>query len=302
VPELPFLIALAENLDARIRGRTIIDARVLSPSVMKTVDPPIAEIRGTRISGVRRRGKVVIIDLASPDPAPSLVLLAHLMRNGRLQLVPGTTDPGRSPGRLPSSRRHERDLALVITLEGGTELRMIERGSKKAASVWLRRAGQEMQGPLAGLGVEPISPQVTDGALARMLAAERMRLKSFLLSQRYLAGIGNAYADEILWEARLSPQALTAGLRPEEITRLRLAVVTVLERAIAAHRAELAGALPMKEPLSSLRVHRHGKEPCPRCGEPIAVIYYEDRETYYCPVCQAGGKIYADRRRSRLLR
>ncbi len=294
MPELPFLTALAENLDPQIRGHTITDVRVMSASVLKTFDPPITGIQGMRVAGVRRRGKILIIDLTSPlDPAPSLVLLVHLMRNGRLQIA---------PSRPAGPRRGDRDLALVIALDGGVDLRMIEMGSKKAASVWLFPAGEEAPGPLTGLGVEPLSPELTPGGLARMLDAERMRLKPFLLSQRYLAGIGNAYADEILWEARLSPQALTTNLRGDDVDALHRAIVTTLRRAIAAQRAELAGALPMKEPLGSLRVHRHGKEPCPRCGTAIAVIYYEDRETYYCPACQAGGKVYADRRRSRLLR
>ncbi len=353
MPELPFLTVLAENLDAQIRGRTITDVRVTSASVLKTFDPPITGIRGARVTGVRRRGKVLIIDLAPaialaptprspqrpaqtiadkpaialaptprspqrpaqtiadkpPDQAPPLALLVHLMRNGRLQLAQSPAAPPAAaghlqpaPGRPARPRRVDRDLALVIALEGGLDLRMIEMGSKKAASVWLFRAGEETHGPLAGLGMEPFSPELTGGALARMLGAERMRLKPFLLSQRYLVGIGNAYADEILWEARLSPQALTPGLSGGDAGALRDAIVATLRRAIAAQRAELGGALPMKEPLSSLRVHRHGGEPCVRCGSPIAVIYYEDRETYYCPACQAGGKVYADRRRSRLLR
>ncbi len=332
MPELPFLTVLAENLSAGVRGRTIEGVLVRSASVLKTFDPPITGILGMQITGVRRRGKYVLIactreggcpeadprdsrtprvgdaggDAATDLPpsnaaapstvaAPSIVLVMHLMRNGRVQLVP------RPVGR-DASTRGGRDLALVIALCGGTDLRMIEMGPKKAASVWLYRAGEEARGPLAALGVEPLSDGCTPEALAPMLREERMRLKPFLLSQRHMTGIGNAYADEILWEARLSPQALTTALADPEIARLHAATVTTLERAIDAHRADLAGALPMKEPLSLLRVHRHGNEPCPRCGTPIAVIYYEDRETYYCPSCQAGGKVYADRRRSRLLR
>jgi formamidopyrimidine-DNA glycosylase len=115
-------------------------------------------------------------------------------------------------------------------------------------------------------------------------------------------GIGNAFSDEILWEARVSPHAMTASLTDDEVTRLYHAIRAILEEAVAAHRKECAGSLPMREPLHLLRVHRHGKEPCPRCGTPIAVIYYENRETYYCPTCQTGGRVYADRRRSRLFK
>ncbi len=297
MPELPFLTVLAENLAAEVRGRTIEEVLVRSASVLKSVDPPITGLRGAQITGIRRRGKFLLFDLRPP-----LELVMHLMRNGRLQLTPRSAEhPAGSPGRTlrgPASR----DLALIIGLEGGTDLRMIEMGARKAASVWLFHAGDELAGPLAHLGVEPLSGECTSEALARMLRGERMRLKPFLLSQRHLAGIGNAYADEILWEARLSPQALTTALTDEEAARLHEGLVTALGGAVEAHRADLAGALPMKEPLGFLRVHRHGKEPCPRCGTPIAVIYYEDRETYYCPECQTGGRVYADRRRSRLLR
>ncbi len=290
MPELPFLSILAENLLAQVQGRTIEDVLVRSASVLKTFDPPISALRGAAITGVRRRGKFLLVDLRPP-----LVLVMHLMRNGRLRLIP-------RPAASGGPRRAGRDLALVLALGGGTDLQMIEMGPKKAASVWLCRPGEEAAGPMAGLGLEPLSPAFTPEALGGMLRQERMRLKPFLLTQRYLAGIGNAYADEILWEARLSPQVLTTALTHGEAVQLHGAIVATLDGAVRGHRAVLAGALPMREPVDLLRVHRHGKEPCPRCGTPIAVIYYEDRETYYCPECQAGGKVYADRRRSRLLR
>jgi formamidopyrimidine-DNA glycosylase len=218
-------------------------------------------------------------------------MVMHLRRNGRLQVVP------RGKGRTA------RDLAITFALSGGMDLRMIEVGPKKAASLWLFPAGVEAKTePLAGLGLEPLSAEFTRDALAGMLREARTHLKRFLGLQRYVVGIGNAFSDEILWEARLSPQAMTTSLDDDEVMRLLGAIRKVLGDAVAAHRKEFAGSLPMREPVHLLRVHRHGKEPCPRCGTPIAVIYYEDRETYYCPTCQAGGKVYADRRRSRLLR
>ena len=291
MPELPFLTVLTDNLRRQVVGREIRDVAVRGVSVLKTVDPPIDRLRGARIVDVRRRGKYVLLDLSS-----DLVLVIHLMRNGRLQLMGGADGGRRGLG------RGGRDLAFALALDDGRELRMIEMGPKKRAAVWLFRRGEEAAGPLAGLGVEPLSDAFTLAALAEMLRAGRMRLKQFLTTQRYLVGVGNTYADEILWEARLSPQALTNTLGPEEIDRLHAAVRSTLARGVAGHRETLGDALPMKEPLHLLAVHRHGKEPCPRCGTPIAVIYYEDRETYYCPRCQAGGRVYADRRRSRLLR
>ena len=286
MPELPFVEALVENLRPLAEGRTIEDVIVRSVYVLKTFDPPATDIKGRRIAAIHRRGKLLVFDLTG-----GLVMIIHLRRNGRLQVVP------RGKGRTA------RDLAITFALDGGMDLRMIEMGPKKAASLWLFPAGQETKTePLAGLGLEPLSPEFTREALAGMLGGERTHLKRFLGLQRHIVGIGNAFSDEILWEARLSPQAMTTSLDGDEVARLHGAIRRVLEEAVASHRREFAGSLPMREPVHLLRVHRHGKEPCPRCATPIAVIYYENRETYYCPTCQAGGKVYADRRRSRLLR
>lgn len=286
MPELPFISILAENLWPRVRDRAIEGVLVRGVSVLKTVDPPVGSLSGRGITGIRRRGKLLVFDLTQ-----GLVMVMHLRRNGRVQVLPRTTG------------RTARDLAIAVAFDDGTDLRMIEIGPKKAASVWLFHAGEETaREPLAGLGIEPLSGEFTVEGLARMLRAERTQVKRFLTLQRYIAGIGNAYSDEILWEARLSPLALTTALAAEEVARLHGAVKTVLEAALHAHRREFAGALPMREPLHLLRIHRHGKEPCPRCGTPIAVIYYGERETYYCPTCQARGVVYADRRRSRLLK
>ncbi len=286
MPELPFVAVLVENLRAQVEGRTIDDVLVRSVYVLKTFDPPITDIKTRRIARIERRGKLLVFHLSG-----GLAMVVHLRRNGRLQILP------RGKGRTA------RDLAITFALDGGTDLQLIELGPKKAASVWLFPAGQEPTvEPLAGLGLEPLAGEFTREALAGLLGEERTHLKRFLTLQRHVVGIGNAFADEILWEARLSPQAMTSALDDAEVARLHGAIRKVLEEAVAAHRKEFAGALPMREPVHLLRVHRHGKEPCPRCGTAIAVIYYEDRETYYCPTCQAGGKIYADRRRSRLLR
>ena len=285
MPELPFITVLTENLWPIVEGRTIQSVLVRSVYVLKTFEPPITALQGRRITRLRRRGKLLVFSLTD-----GLVMVMHLRRNGRLRTLPA-----------PKGRT-AKDLALVLALEGGVDLQLTELGPKKAASVWLFASEEAAAGgPLAGLGIEPLSPQFTPEELAVMLRQERTQAKRFLTLQRYIVGIGNTFADEILWAARLSPQALTTSLDDDEVHRLHTAVVQVLEQAVVSHRREFAG-LPQREPLHLLRVHRHGKEPCPRCGTPIAVIFYEDRETYYCPVCQAGGKVYADRRRSRLLR
>jgi len=286
MPELPFVTVVAENLAALVAGRTVEDIVVRGVSVLKTVDPPIGELRGRVVAGARRRGKLLIVDFSG-----GRALVVHFKRNGRLRAV------------ARGSLRSARDLALVLAFDRGPDIQMIEMGPKKAAAVWLLPAGRlDDAGPFEGLGMEPLAPDWSREALAGALRAAHMRLKAFLVTQRYVVGIGNTYADEILWEARLSPQAMTTTLDGDGVARLYDAVVSVLERGIAEHRAAAGGALPMKEPPAHLAVHRRGGEPCPRCGTRIAVIYYEDRETYYCPVCQAEGKVYADRRRSRLLR
>lgn len=286
MPELPFVTVVVENLTPLVIGRTVEDVIVRGVSLLKTFDPSIADLRGRQVLGVRRRGKLIVLDLSG-----DLALVIHLRRNGRLKAVPRGTG------------RTARDLALVLVPDRGPDIQMIEMGSKKAASVWLYQMGRLAEAePLAGLGVEPLTPEFTTAALAQALRAARMRLKAFLVTQRYVVGIGNTYADEILWVARLSPQAMTTSLDEGEVARLHQAITSTLERGIDVHRSAAAGGLPMKEPLEGLAAHRKGGEPCPRCGAKIAVIYYEDRETYYCPVCQAEGKVYADRRRSRLLR
>jgi formamidopyrimidine-DNA glycosylase len=286
MPELPFVTVVVENLAAFVTGHTVEDVLVRGVSVLKTFDPPITALRGRQVLRVRRRGKLLLLEFQG-----DLVLVIHLRRNGRLRTAPRGTG------------RRGRDLAFVLAFDQGPDLQMIEMGPKKAASVWLFSAGRvETAEPLDGLGIEPLSPGWTPAALTEALRRARMRLKAFLVTQRHVVGIGNTYADEILWEARLSPQVMTTTLDDDEVVRLHRAVVTTLERGIETHRAAAAGGLPMKEPLAGLMVHRKGGEPCPRCGTRIAVIYYEDRETYYCPTCQAAGKVYADRRRSRLLR
>jgi len=286
MPELPFITVLVENLRPRVQGRAIEDVLVRGASVLKTFAPPVTGLIGREITGIERRGKLLVFRLTG-----DVVVVMHLRRNGRLQVLP------------KAKGRTAKDLAIAFAFADGTDLRMVELGPKKAASVWLFPAGGERTGePLASLGMEPLSPQFSREALAGMLRAERTQIKRFLTLQRYIVGIGNTFSDEILWEARVSPQALTTALTGDEVGRLHGAVTAILEEAIASHRKEFAGSLPMREPLHLLRVHRHGKEPCPRCGTPIAVIYYENRETYYCPTCQASGRVYADRRRSRLLR
>lgn len=285
MPEIPFVETLVRNLAPRVAGQTVRAAQVRSPSLLKTVDPPLASVQGATIRGVRRRGKLVLFDLSG-----DLVIIIHLMRDGRLTIP-------------PARQRPTRDIALILALESGEDVRLVEPGPKKRAGLYLRRADEvESTEPVAGLGLEPLGEAFTPEALSAMLDQAGMQLKRFLGMQRYLAGIGNAYGDEILWEARLSPFAGTQALTPGERSRLHAAIREVLRRAVEEHLMHFGDALPMREPPALLRAHRRAGEPCPRCGTPIAAVYYSERETYYCPICQTRGKVYADRRLSRLLK
>jgi formamidopyrimidine-DNA glycosylase len=285
VPEIPFVETLVVNLAPRIVGRTIRAVQLRSVSLLKTVDPPAAAVRGATVEGVRRRGKVVLLGLSG-----GLVIIFHLMRDGRLTIA-------------PTRQRPSRDVALVLPLDGGEDLRLVELGPKKRAGMYVRRAEEvEQTEPVAGLGVEPLDPAFTPALLSRMLGEANMQLKRFLGVQRYVAGVGNAFGDEILWEAQLSPFAQTRTLTEDEPARLHTAVREVLGRSIDEHQAHFRGELPLREPVTLLRVHRRAGEPCPRCGTAIAAVYFSEKETYYCPRCQTAGKVYADRRLSRLLK
>ncbi|MDR7427753.1 MAG: DNA-formamidopyrimidine glycosylase family protein [Armatimonadota bacterium] len=285
MPEIPWLEALVAALRPQVSGRTIRATHLHSAALLKSVHPPLEALAGATVQDVRRRGKLLLFDLSG-----GLVMIVHLGRDGRLQVV-------------PSGQRLAKDVALALALDDGNDLRLVERGPKKRAGLYLRRA-EEVEGtePLSTLGLEPLDEAFSAPVLAAMLAQAQMQLKRFLTSQRYLAGIGNAWADEILWEARLSPFALTGSLQPEEQQRLHTAIREVLQRSIEEHRARFGQTLPLREPEDLFRIHRRAGQECPRCGGRLAAVYFQERETSYCPGCQTGGKVYADRRLSRLLK
>jgi formamidopyrimidine-DNA glycosylase len=284
VPEFPFLQVLAENLDAQIRGQIVSGVHLYSVSLLKSFDPPLSALEGRRLLGARRIAKLIALD------ADGLSLVLHLMRDGRVQIGP----PRRGPGK---------DLALGLRLDGGQELRIVEHGPKKHAAAYVVPTDEvSLREPAADLGVDPFARALTAAHLQAMLQGESVQLKRFLTLQRYITGIGNAYSDEILWEARLSPFLPARRLGAGEAAGLLDAIRVTLGRALEEHRGYFGETLPLKEPVELLRVHRHAGEPCPRCGTPIAEVAYAERETYYCPSCQTGGKVYADRRMSRLLK
>ena len=284
MPELPEVEITARLLDRALAGAEIESAVAPGINALKTFDPPLSALAGEHIEHVERRGKHLIVRTSG-----ELALLLHLMSAGRLQLYDKRATP------------RDRTSRLLVRLGDGRELRLREFGSKQAAWVKLLRAdaldGDEA---LATLGPEAW-PDPPDGdELAELLDTPRP-LHSLLRDQHAIAGIGRSWVDEILWTARLSPFKRGADLDAEERTRLREAIVTVLGDALARYEEVIELPIPDKLPMP-LRVHRHEGEPCPRCGETLQAVHFEDYVIAYCPTCQTEGRVLKDRRMSRLLR
>jgi formamidopyrimidine-DNA glycosylase len=287
VPELPFLEILAENLTGRILGRRIESIAIRQPALLQTAEPAPETFAGEFVSLVRREGKYLVLET---ETRRALVL--HLMRLGRLDVV--APEPGRA-------RVLPKKASAVVRFDDGSELRLVEHGTEKRARLWLvEDAGDVLE--LASLGADPTRGGLDRAPFLALLRAESRQLKTFLTDQRAIAGIGNGLSDEILWEARLSPLALTTRLSDEDADRLREAVGRVPAEQVDRLRASAAGELPQREPSDLYAVHDQAGKPCPRCGTAIARISYAERETFYCPGCQTGGKPLKDRRLSRLLR
>ncbi len=281
MPELPEVEITARLLDAELAGARIESALAPGINALKTFDPPLAALEGEEIAGVRRRGKHLIVDASG-----ELSLLIHLMSAGRLQLFDKRAGP------------RDRTSRLLVRVAGGRELRLREFGTRQAAWVKLLRAGElEDDDALATLGPEawPTPPP-----LEELLDASRP-LHKLLRDQRTIAGIGRSWADEILWQARLSPYKRGADLDVAESERLRQAIVSTLGGAIAHYEQAIALPIPDKLPMP-LRVHRHEGQPCPRCETVLRAVHFEDYVIAYCPTCQTEGRVLKDRRLSRLLR
>ncbi len=280
MPELPDLTVYLESLAARIANRRLLRIRLLNPFLLRTAVPPISSAEGKRVVGLGRLGKRIVISLEG-----DLHLVLHLMVAGRLRWE------AKTPKRITLAH---------FEFDSGT-LALTEAGTKRRASLHLV-AGQAALAALdpGGLDVQQADP----AAFAARLVRENHTLKRALTDPRLFAGIGNAYSDEILHRARLSPFAMTASLGDEEARRLFSAVRDVLSEWTARLRAEANGAFP--ERVSAFRpqmaVHGRYGQPCPVCGAPVQRIVHAENETNYCARCQTGGKILADRALSRLLK
>jgi len=283
MPELPDIEVYLEHLTRRIVGRSLQRVRLLSPFVLRTAVPPIESVQGKRIIGLRRIGKRIVIGLEG-----DLFSVLHLMIAGRLRWIePEKKLPGRST-------------LAVFEFENGS-LAFTEAGTKRRASLHLVQ-GEAALADFDKGGLEVLEAELAD--FTRRLKTENHTLKRALTDPRLFSGIGNAYSDEILHQARLSPVALTDKLSDEEVTRLYNATRATLAEWTERLRQEAGMEFPEKVTAfrEAMAVHgRYGK-PCPVCGAPIQRIVYAENETNYCARCQTDGKVLADRALSRLLK
>ena len=275
MPELPEVEALRRSLDGPVSASAVAKAGPAHIATLKTFDPPLEALEGRRLAGVRRRGKHLLF----PTDDDELVLHIHLMTAGRVKYLRAGDKRPKTP-------------AFQLALEDGGVLVLTEAGPKKRAKVALFRA-EESAAELAHLGPEALGVGVE--RLGEILSSESRRLHSLLRDQRALAGIGRAYANEILHAAELSPYALSSDLEQVQVARLARAIDEELTRGLELRER----GLPDKK---VYRVHDHLGEPCPRCGTPIAQVDFDEHTVFYCPDCQTGGRILKDRRLSRLLR
>ncbi|MFI9227636.1 Fpg/Nei family DNA glycosylase [Streptomyces rimosus] len=291
MPELPEVEALREFLDAHAVGRVLERAQPTAVNVLKTYDPPLTALEGGMVTAAERHGK--FLDLTVGD----LHLVVHLARAGWLRWQDALPEALPRPGKGP--------LALRVRLSADGDgpapgFDLTEAGTQKRLAVYCVTGPAEVPG-IARLGPDPLAADFTRETLAGLLEGERRQIKGFLRDQSVLAGIGNAYSDEILHAARMSPFKPAARLDAEDTDRLYAAIQDTLREAVERSRGVAAGQLK-KEKKSGLRVHGRTGEPCPVCGDTIREVSFSDSSLQYCPTCQTGGKLLADRRMSRLLK
>ena len=300
MPEMPEVQGLVDFLAGRAVGLTITKATVANIAALKTYDPPLDALKGARVTGAARHGKFVDLQTNATDAtqttdateAPAIHLVFHLAKAGWLrwyeQLPATVIRPGKTP------------IALRIGFDDGSGFDLTEAGTKKSLAVYVARDPHDVPG-IARLGPDPLSADFTRDALAALLEGRRTQIKGVLRDQSIVAGIGNAYSDEILHAAKMSPYALAATLSPTDVDRLYAALRTTLTDAVA----EASGRPPadLKDAKRrGMAVHGRRGEACPVCGDEVRSVFFADNSLEYCPTCQTGGKLLADRRLSRLLK
>ncbi len=283
MPELPDITVYLDALERRILGRTLSRVEILGPSVLRTVDPPLAAGEGKHVATLRRLGKRIVLGLED-----DLFLVIHLMIAGRLQWRDGAAKLAR------------RSTLARLTFDAGT-LYLTEAGTRRRASIHLVR-GERALTELDRGGLEVL--EADEAAFTARLRSESHTVKRALADPRLFSGIGNAYSDEILHRARLSPLLLTGRMTDAQVAALYAATKAVLAEWIARLRQETGDRWPEKVTAfrAGMAVHGRFREPCPVCGESVQRIRYADNETNYCAHCQTGGRLLADRALSRLLK
>ena len=291
MPEMPEVQGLVDFLRERVGGLEITRVSVANIAALKTYDPPVHELHGAEIAGAERHGK--FIDLSTTtDAAPGPHLVFHLAKAGWLrwydQLPATVIKPGKTP------------IALRVALSDGSGFDLTEAGTKKSLAVYVVREPGDVPG-VARLGPDPLDEGFTRDAFAALLGGRRTQIKGVLRDQMIIAGVGNAYSDEILHAAKMSPYALASSLDDAEVDRLFSAMTVTLREAIA----EASGKPPAElkdAKRRGMQVHGRRGEACRVCGDTVRSVFFADNSLEYCPTCQTGGKILADRRLSRLLK
>ena len=289
MPELPEVAGLADYLDGHLRGTVLEQVQIVSFAVLKTADPAYTDLYGRAVTGVRRFGKFVCIDTDGPS------LVFHLARAGWVRFTdsPGSAELRKGKGYIAARLSFSGN-------SGGHGMDLTEAGTKKSLAVYVVREPQDVPG-IAALGPDPFSPEFDAGALAKILGASSQQVKGLLRSQSVIAGIGNAYSDEILHAAKISPFAIAKSLGREDVQVLYDAIHSVLGTALAEARGKPPSELKDVK-RSHMRVHARTGESCPVCGDMVREVSFADTSLQYCPTCQTKGKILADRRTSKFLK
>ena len=277
MPELPEMQALAERLDEAVGGATLTEISPLQFSAMKTFEPSADSLVGSLVGAIGRRGKYLVLELGGPR------ILVHLSQGGRVDVED------------PPKRTKPKGSVVRFFFEGRPSILVKEYGTQRKAGWWTLAPGDE--GPLETLGPDPFSPAFDE---LIMTSDDARRVHTILRDQRTLSGIGRGYSDDILHRAKLSPYISLKKLSEEERRTLIASTHEVLEEALAGERTR-TGGLPTKME-KQFKIHGHHGFPCPRCGADLRRVSYEGYEVSYCPECQTGGKVLADRRMSRLIR
>jgi formamidopyrimidine-DNA glycosylase len=286
MPELPEVESLARFLTEQASGLTIERAELGAISALKTYTPPLSALVGQTVTGCGRRGKFLLLQTSGP------ILAAHLARGGWMQWRASAPTARLKPGKGP--------LALRIGFDNGAGFDLTEAGTEKRLALWVVERPEDVE-PIARLGPDPLDPSFDADALAKLLADRKGQIKGVLTDQAVIAGVGNAYSDEALHAAKLSPFKSAASLTADEVIRLHAALIGVLRDAVVRSKGLPAAGLK-SEKRSGLQVHGRTGEPCPACGDTVREVAFATKSLQYCATCQTGGKPLADRRLSRLLK